>query len=244
MKSMNNSDNPAPEQPQANAERTVWPGIIAGLILILLLLAGYLVLQKTGAMSVIMDAEKFHDYIIGFGRAGMLVIIGSMAGAIVINPIPSAPIAIAAGLAYGTFIGTLLIVAGALLGALIAFFIGRLVGHKILYKWFGDKLDVGLLGSQNALMGIVFISRLLPFISFDIVSYAAGLTKIKVWRFALATFVGIIPISFLLAHLGNEMGSADMKRISVSILGIGLITSIPILIKLFVSKFRKKSKEK
>lgn len=50
---------------------------------------------------------------------------------------------------------------------------------RVVQRWFGNRLSVGLLGSQTALMGIVLVSRLLPFISFDIVSYAAGLTALS-----------------------------------------------------------------
>lgn len=226
------------------AKHSVWPRIAVGGALILVFLASYMVLQKTGALSVIMDAEKLHDFILSYGPAGPFIIIGIMTVAIVINPIPSAPIALTAGLAFGHTIGTALIIIGALLGAMIAFSIGRLVGHEILYKWFGDKLHTKLLGSQNSLMGIVFISRLLPFISFDIVSYAAGVTEIRVWRFALATLAGITPTSFLLAHFGSEIGTADMKRITVSILGLGLLTILPFVIKMLINKFQKVSADK
>ncbi len=51
-------------------------------------------------------------------------------------------------------------------------------------------------------MATVFVSRLLPFVSFDVISYAAGLSKITFWRFGLATFAGIVPASFVLTHLG------------------------------------------
>jgi len=230
--------------PRKKAEHIAWLRVTIGVTLILVFVASYLFLQKTGAMSVIMDAEKLHHFVISYGSAGPFIIIGIMTVAIVINPIPSAPIALTAGLAFGHTIGTVLIIVGALLGAMIAFFIGRLVGHEILYKWFGDKLQVKLLGSQNTLMGIIFVSRLLPFISFDIVSYAAGLTEIKVWRFTLATLVGITPTSFLLAHFGSEIGSADMKRITVSILGLGLLTILPFLVKVLINKFRKVSTDK
>ncbi|MEP7283506.1 MAG: VTT domain-containing protein [Rubrivivax sp.] len=78
---------------------------------------------------------------------------------------------------------------------------GRWVGQDTIDRWFGDRLSVGLIGSQNSLMGIVFFSRLLPFLSFDLVSYAAGMTVLEFWRFAVATLAGIAPTSFLLAHL-------------------------------------------
>ena len=149
--------------------------------------------------------------------------------AIVATPIPSAPIALAAGAAYGHIMGTVYVAIGAELGALIAFGLARYLGRGVLQNWFGDKLDVGLLGSQNALTATVFFSRLLPFVSFDLVSYAAGLSCIHVWRFALATLAGIIPASFLLAHFGGEVASADMGRATWAVLGLGLLTGLPLI---------------
>ena len=160
------------------------------------------------------------------------MVIGLMALAVLVSPIPSGPIAVAAGAAYGHAWGTLYVVLGAEIGALAAFGLARLLGREVVQRWFGDRLSVGLLGSQTALMGIVLVSRLLPFISFDIVSYAAGLTALSFWRFAIATLVGIVPASFLLAHLGSEMATSESSRIMGSILALGIITLIPVVVKL------------
>lgn len=75
------------------------------------------------------------------------------------------------------------------------------------------------------------LSRLIPFVSFDIISYAAGLTVISYWRFALATFIGIIPSSFLLAHFGRELATADMKRVGLTLILLSGITIAPFVIK-------------
>ncbi|HCE23521.1 MAG TPA: hypothetical protein DF282_13560, partial [Hyphomonas sp.] len=136
------------------------------------------------------------------------------------TPIPSAPIALAAGAAYGHTVGTVYIVLGAEFGALAAFVLARFLGRDVLRQWFGDKIDVGWLGSQNALTFTVFISRLLPFVSFDIVSYAAGLSRLHFWRFGLATLAGIIPASFVLAHFGNEAVSGDTSRAAWAAIGL------------------------
>ena len=106
-------------------------------------------------------------------------------------------------------------------------------------RWFGERLSVGLLGSQNALTGIVLVSRLLPFISFDIISYAAGLTVLSFWRFALATLFGIVPASFLLAHFGGEMITGESDRIMISVLALGAITLIPLAVKLVRDRLRR-----
>ena len=43
----------------------------------------------------------------------------------------------------------------------------------------------------------------MPQVSFDLVSYAAGLTRINVVAFAIVTFIGMIPIVFLLSFFGS-----------------------------------------
>ena len=128
---------------------------------------------------------------------------------------------------------------GAEAGALIAFSIARLLGHEMLQRWFGERLNLGLLGSQNTLMWIVLVTRLLPFLSFDLVSYAAGLTPLATWRFAVATLAGIIPASFLLAHFGGEMVSADARRVVIPVLVLGTLTIAPVIVKLFLIWRRK-----
>ncbi|MGR3698363.1 MAG: TVP38/TMEM64 family protein, partial [Roseovarius sp.] len=49
------------------------------------------------------------------------------------------------------------------------------------------------------------------------------------WRFALATLAGIIPASFLLAHFGGEAVSGDIGRATWAVLGLGLVTGLPLL---------------
>jgi len=90
-------------------------------------------------------------------------------------------------------------------------------------------------------MAIVFVSRLLPFISFDVVSYAAGLTPLRFWRFAVATLAGIVPASFVLVHFGAVMISADERRIAIAALALGAVTGIPIVVQIVRRRRRKRS---
>jgi len=185
--------------------------------------------------SVLVDAKRLLDretleaLVARAGIWGPLLIVGLMTVAVVASPIPSAPIALAAGAAYGHVWGTVQVVTGAELGALIAFGLARVLGHDVLRRIFGNSVDARLLGSQNALTVTVFASRLMPFVSFDIISYAAGLSRLHAWRFALATLAGIIPASFVLAHFGGEAVSGDPGRTTWAVLGLGLITGLPLL---------------
>lgn len=174
------------------------------------------------------DRAQIQLWIDAAGIWGPVVIVALMTAAIVASPVPSAPIALAAGAAYGHFAGTIIVLIGAELGALVAFLIARYLGRDILEKWVGEHISVGLLGSQNALTVLVFASRLLPFISFDLISYAAGLSVLKFWRFAIATLAGIAPASFFLAHLGSKAmnGDATTAAWTAAILGAFTLVSV------------------
>ncbi len=213
--------------------------LLAAVALMALLAATFWLLQETGALETILNGAALHDQVRQLGAWGPLLVIGLMVLAILVSPIPSAPIAMAAGAAYGHAWGTLYVLLGAEIGALVAFGLARWLGGETMRRWFGDRLSVGLLGSQNALTGIVLVSRLLPFISFDIISYAAGLTVLSFWRFALATLFGIVPASFLLAHFGGEMVTGESDRIMISVLALGAITLIPLAVALVRDRLRR-----
>jgi len=194
--------------------------------------AGLLWAWQSGLLATLkadMSRDAIEGWVESAGLWGPLLVMALMLVAVVASPIPSAPIALAAGAAYGHTYGTIYVVIGAEAGALIAFGLSRSLGRGVITKWFGEKADFGLLGSQNALTFTVLASRLIPFISFDLVSYAAGLSALQWWRFALATLAGIIPAAFLLAHFGGEVASGDMGATTWAVLGLGLITGAPLL---------------
>ena len=205
--------------------------ILAGLaILGIVLLAVWQVAPSVFAEArSLLDVERLEMLVARAGFWGPVLIVTLMTLAVVASPIPSAPIALAAGAAYGHVWGTVQVVIGAELGALIAFGLARVLGHDVLRRVFGDRVEAGLLGSQTALTATVFASRLMPFVSFDMISYAAGLSRLHAWRFAFATLAGIIPASFLLAHFGGEAVSGDLGRATWAVLGLGLVTGLPLL---------------
>jgi len=226
-----------------HAMRTESYKIVAGVMLIILFGALYLYLELSGLSNKLFSAVSLQATLRNAGLWGPVLIICLMAGAVVMSPIPSAPIAIASGFAYGHGWGTLYIVIGAEIGAVIAFGIARLVGYEAMLKRFGPQLNIGWISSSKHLMLAVCISRLVPFISFDVVSYAAGLTKLSYMQFAFATLIGIVPISFLLAHFGSEMVISDLSQIMLTILLLGMITIIPVIISVMIKRSKLHAKK-
>jgi uncharacterized membrane protein YdjX (TVP38/TMEM64 family) len=204
---------------------------ITYIILLALVLAGiYLAIKSSTLFDLFINTDLLLVNIRELGTLGPLLVVGLMALAIVFNPLPSAPVALAAGAAYGHTMGTIYIVAGAEIGAICAFLIARAVGTEIIKKLLSGSFSLGRFSSQNALMTAVFVSRLVPFMSFDLISYAAGLTALKLWRFALATLLGLVPISFALAHMGSEIVDSSGLKLTVIVLLTGLLLVIPIVL--------------
>lgn len=216
--------------------------IIVGAVAVLALVGIYYAVVRSGALPNLGDDQQLRRLVETWGAWGPLLIMILMAAAIVMSPIPSGPIALVAGAAYGPLLGALYIVVGAEAGAIVAFWIARCLGYESLRCWPAARRLLHKLErrrSQTGLMLAVFLSRLLPFISFDAVSYVAGLTPLTFWRFAIATLAGVIPVSFLLAYFGDRVVEAEARRIMPYVLGVGLMTLIPIAVKLALGRRRK-----
>lgn len=64
----------------------------------------------------------------------------------------------------------------------------------------------------------VFILRLIPIVSFDLLSYAGGIAKVRFRAFLFATFFGMIPGTFAYSFLGASLASGSMKTFLIAVL--------------------------
>ena len=88
----------------------------------------------------------------------------------------------------------------------------------------------------------ILIARLLPFVSFDIVSYAAGLSGMSFWGFFIATGLGQTPATLVYSYVGGFLtGGAKLL-----VTGLLILFALAFLIGLGKQVYteRQKSKEK
>lgn len=220
------------------ANKTLAIRIIIFLLLITCLFIIYFVLDHYGITKLILDTKTFKLYIQNMGIMGIVLIILLMAFAILFKLLPSAAIALASGAVFGHTWGTLYIILGAWLGAIIAFSITRVLGKNALYRLSGKRISINQQQSQAWLMWGLFVSRLIPFIPYDLMSYAMGLTPIKLWRFSIATLLGVIPTSFLLAHVGGELMMTDINELLNNTITFVMLLILPLFL-LFIYIYRK-----
>lgn len=148
--------------------------------------------------------------------------------------VPSSPLVIAAGASHGLVWGSLYVLIGAELGAILAFLIGRALGRPFVERrgWV-EKLTKTRYGrwllegdaSQGRLTLAVLYCRLLPGLNLDGLSYVAGMTPLKLWRFGLATFGGLLPYTVLLIAIGHHLREAQLVYVAGLVFALIALTA-------------------
>lgn len=127
----------------------------------------------------------------------------------VIAPLPSSPVTYLNGLLFGLWWGGLLSWASALVAAAICFGLSRRFGRPPAERLMSARaVEWGDRFFERFGVYAVLVGRLLPFVSFDLVSYGAGLTRMSFSAFIAATAVGMIPGTLLYAYLGRLGGDS------------------------------------
>ena len=173
------------------------------LAIIALLMAAIWFLLRNLGMPASFTPSVLSDWFSSQGALGPVLLMLLMILAVVVGPIPTLPISAASGLVYGMFHGTVIAVVGALAGSLVAFYLARVLGRDAVQQKLENNPVFSARGSQRFLFIAVFLTRLIPLFSFALISYAAGVTAIHLWRYALATLLGMLPMTFVFAGLGH-----------------------------------------
>lgn len=161
------------------------------------------------------------------GAWGPVLLFLMMVMAVVVGPIPTLPISAASGLAFGVLPGTFLAAFGALAGAMIAFYMARFLGRDLMQQKLANHPLFAADGAQPLLFWTVFFTRLIPLFSFALISYAAGVTAIHSWRFALASLVGMLPMTFVFAGLGHTLELHPLLTVLAAALILAAMTALP-----------------
>ena len=175
------------------------------------------------------NVDMAREYILSFGIWAPIVSFLLMILQSVAAPLPAFIITFANAGLFGWVKGAMLSWTSAMAGAALCFYIARFLGRNAVEK----------LTSKTALKSVddffekygkyaILIARLLPFISFDIVSYAAGLTSMSFGSFFIATGLGQLPATIIYSYIGGMLtGTAK-----TFVFGLLCLFSLSILIAL------------
>lgn len=187
-----------------------------------------------------LNISELKEYILSFGIWAPLISILLMMFQSIAAPLPAFVITFANAYVFGWIWGAIISWTGAMLGAVLCFYITRIYGRPAAEKFISSKL----LDKTDKFFDeygnyAILIARLLPFISFDAVSYAAGLTNINFWSFFWATGIGQLPATLVYSKLGENIDQGS-KFILGIITGFLALIALGLAIKKFISIKNKK----
>ena len=189
--------------------------------------------------------QAIREFVHSFGAWAPVVFIVAQIMQAIIAPIPSEGITIAGGFIFGKWVGIIYSFIGEFIGAALCFMLARWFGRgvveKIIKKADLEAADNFFETKKGA--WAIFIARLTPIISFDVVSYASGLTSMSFGNYMIATTLGMIPRIALLTWLGHKTsGSLLWMFLAMFLIVLALIILMPLLAK-YQNKKKKVSKK-
>lgn len=212
---------------------------LARIILIIIVLASvicfmYVPAFKSKLTQVLMlfrsmSVESIIGYIKSFGAWAILISFLLMMFQSVIAPLPAFLITFANAAVFGWWQGAILSWSSAMAGALLCFYIARIAGRDVVEK-INKNFSLQKLDEYFDRYGkhTILICRLLPFISFDFISYAAGLTAIKPIPFLIATGLGQLPATIVYSYVGSNLTGNSQKVM------FGLLSMFALFIGIYV----------
>lgn len=183
--------------------------------------------------------EEIKAWVLGHGAWATVIYIATF----VVLPIfffPVPVIVLAGGTIFGLFKGTLYTMIGVLINTPIMYFIGRFLlkdfVHNFVDNHMSEKLRKALKSTNQKVLALVlFIIRLSPIFSYNLVNYISGVTEIKFLPYILTTIAGVLPGVIVFINIGENVLNVGSKEffISLSFLLVLVIISA-IISKLFL----------
>ncbi len=154
-----------------------------------------------------------------------LIIITLKISTLVFAPLGGTPLYIISGALFGVYEGFAICFLGDVAGSAICFGISRKYGEKVVKFLIGKSnfeyltKILKLLENTKSFLKARVIFIKLP----EIFAYAAGISKVRFWKFLFIHSLFFIPIDFLLVLLGSSIAGFSLKYTLLLILGTSVI---------------------
>ena len=185
------------------------------------------------------DFKSMRDFIANYGTYAALISFFLMIFQSVAAPLPAFIITLANANLFGWVKGAVLSWSSAMAGAALCFYIARILGQDTAER-LTSKAGLESINTFFERYGThsILIARLLPFISFDLVSYAAGLTSMRFWPFFIATGLGQLPATIVYSYVGGML-TGGAKLLMTGLLILFALSALVVLMRK-IYKERKK----
>ena len=186
------------------------------------------------------DIDAVVAYLRSYGPQAAAVSAALMVLQSLAAPIPAFIITLSNAVVFGWWQGAILSWSSAMIGAALCFYIARILGRDAVSHF----MTTGALKTVDKFFEkfgthAILICRLLPFMSFDYVSYAAGLTGMGFWKFFIATGIGQLPATIVYSYVGGTLTGGARTLF----MGLLIAFSVAILVMIIYTIFKSRNKD-
>ena len=199
-------------------------------LLFFLALTGAIVAILWPSLSLVFEPDgidQFIENIRSKGAVGVLILLGLQLVQIIVAFIPGEIVQIAAGMLYGPFFGTLIVLSGCILSSAFIYAIVKRLGSPFVHSMFNEEHTEKIKKFEDSgkLNVIVFVLFLIPGMPKDLLTYVIPLTNMRISTFLLLITLGRIPGVILSTYASAGLANGDIKT-SLIIFGIAVVLVI------------------
>ncbi|WP_059103043.1 TVP38/TMEM64 family protein [Shouchella shacheensis] len=172
--------------------------------------------------------ERIRTWILSFGAVAPLLYVMLY----ILRPLilfPASILSLAGGLAFGVWVGSILTLIGATGGAVVSFIVARNLGRSMQQKQWTGRMETVQEQLEKHGFFYVLLLRLIPLFHFDLISYVAGVSKVRFRAFLSGTIVGMVPGVIAYTFLGSSLVAGDLVTIVLAIFVFLIVLLIPVL---------------
>jgi len=219
-------DEMSPEvEPSTGRTRAELAAGIATIVLGVAVIAAVPELRHCVSLVIHGQFGALRTYIRSLGPGGFALLLGLM----VLHAIvwyPSEIVTTTAGYVYGFAPGLAFALGGWFVAALLSYALGRGVGRPLLRRLLGHRFDSLAATIQRGGISLLLSGRLIPIVPFALMGYAAGATRVRLWRFSWTTVIGYLPLTTAVAYLGSQARTLSASDPTLWIVAVALVAAI------------------
>ena len=235
-------DNTALNQPETNKpnnsgsliKRLVPLGVIAALLLVGYFsgVHTYLSPDTLSENKAALDAFVQNNFVLAMGTYLIIYIV-----AVSISFPGASFLTIAGGAIFGWLVGGTLTIFGATIGASIIFLVAKTSLGDFLAEKAGPRMSKLRDGFQKDAFNYLLTLRLAPVVPFWITNLAPAFFGMDLGRYALATFLGIIPGTYAYSFIGEQVGTSFEKEsnivtnVTLGLAALAVASVVPLIVK-------------
>lgn len=181
-----------------------------------------------------LDASALEQWVRDAGAAGPLLFMVTYALATVLF-LPGSVLTLAGGALFGPVLGTLYNLTGATIGATLAFLVARYLASEWVERKSGGRLKQLKQGVEAEGWRFVAFVRLVPLFPFNVLNYALGLTRIKIWHYVIASYICMLPGAIAYTYLGyagREAVAGGEGLVQKALIALALLATVSFLPRL------------